>query len=87
MKNRYQGSVSLICKSCGSKDIFVSDDKSQAKCNHCEHEYTGGYDELVKLNRSRIDAGVEKMKKEILNDAQKDLEKMMKDAFRGNNFF
>jgi hypothetical protein len=87
MKNEYGGSVSLICKSCGSKNITVSDDKSHAKCNACQREYAGGYDELVRLNLPRINDGIEKMKKEILNDAQKDIEKMMKDAFKGNKFF
>ena len=86
MKSKYEGSVSLVCKSCGSKNIFVSDDKSQARCNNCQREYTGGYKELVKLNQPRIDAGVEKMKKEILKDAEQDFEKMLNKAFKGNKF-
>lgn len=87
MKNEYGGSVSLVCKSCGSKDITLSDDQSYAKCNGCQREYAGGYDELVRLNQPRINAGIEKVKKEILKDAEKDFEKMMKDAFKGNKFF
>lgn len=87
MKNKYEVSVSLICKSCGSKNLTISDNKSHGKCNVCQREYTGGYDELVRLNQARINAGVEKMKKEILNDAEKDFEKMLKDAFKGNKFF
>ena len=87
MKNEYGGSVSLICKSCGSKNITVSKNKSHAKCDACQCEYAGGYDELVRLNQPRINAGIEKMKKEIVKDARADIEKMMKDAFKGNKFF
>lgn len=87
MKNRYKTSVALVRKGCGSKEITLSDDKSHAKCNICLREYAGGYDELIKLNQSRINAGVEKMKKEIVQDARKDIEKMFKDAFKGNKFF
>ena len=87
MKNNYEGSVSLVCQSCGSNNITVSDDKAFAKCNGCQRGYAGGYDELVRLNQSRINAGMEKMKKEIVKDAQNDIEKMMKNAFKGNKFF
>ena len=87
MKKKYEGSITLICVGCGSKDIAFREDNSHAKCKACQREYAGGYDELVRLNQPRINTGIEKMTKEILNDAQKDIEMMMKDAFKGFKFF
>ncbi len=80
-------SVPLVCKSCQSKDIYLSEDKRIAKCNQCQKDYPGGYDELVRANKSRIDAEMKKLKGEIVKDAQKEMEKMMKKAFSGNKFF
>ena len=87
MKNKYEGSISVICESCGSKTITVNNNTSHAKCSARQHEYTGGYNELVRHNQFRINVSVEKMNKEIIKDAQKNFEKILKNAFRGNKFF
>lgn len=87
MKSKYEMSVPMICKSCNSKDIYLSEDKSFARCNQCQKEYSGGYDELVKANQPRIDAEMKKLKSEVVKDAQKEMEKMLKKAFSGNKFF
>lgn len=87
MKSKYEMSVPLVCKNCHSKDIYLSEDKRFAKCNQCQKEYPGGYDELVKANQPRIDAELKKLKAEVVKDAQKEMEKMLKKAFSGNKFF
>jgi hypothetical protein len=82
MKSEYKGSTTLICTSCGSKNLEVSADKAQAKCNACHREYPGGYKELVRLNQPRIDADIENMKKQVLDDTEADLLKTLDSIFK-----
>ncbi|MCF0051637.1 hypothetical protein LXM25_16330 [Dyadobacter sp. LJ53] len=87
MKSKYEMSVPLICKSCHSKDIYLSENKRFAKCNQCQNEYPGGYDELVKANQPRIDAEMKKMQAKVVKDAEKEMNDMLKKAFgSGKNF-
>lgn len=74
-------SVPLICKSYHSKDIFLNDDKRFAKCNQCQKEYSGGYDEMVKANQPRIDGEMKKMQAKVVKDAEKEMNDMLKKAF------
>lgn len=87
MKSNYHTNVTLLCKSCQSKDIQLTADKTFAKCNNCQREYSGGYNELVKLNQTRINREVEKMKKEVVKDTQAEMNKMLKDAFKSSTIF
>ncbi|GLU55308.1 hypothetical protein [Dyadobacter frigoris] len=83
MKSNYQTKITLLCKSCGSNDIQLTDDKTYAKCNNCQREYSGGYDELVSLNQKRIDKEVDKMRNQVIKDAEEEINKMIKKAFGG----
>ena len=47
MKKNYNFSVTLRCPVCGSTDIDLSEDMTYGKCNMCNKEFPGGYDELV----------------------------------------
>lgn len=84
MKKDYSFSVTLRCPVCGSTDIDLSEDKSFGKCNMCNKEFPGGYDELVELNQATIDAAVEERKTEIRKDFEKEMRDMLKKAFKGS---
>ena len=81
MKDNYNKSISLICATCGDSSSFeFNEEKTWVRCTKCNREYNGGYDELVELNQSEINEQINNMKEEVT----KDLNKMFKDAFKGN---
>lgn len=87
MKKDYSYNINLRCIVCGSEDHFEdNEDKSYIKCTHCGKEYFGGYDELVSCNQDQIDEVKEIAAEEVENDLQQELNKMLKDAFKGNKY-
>lgn len=85
MKNNYNKSISLRCATCGDFSSFeFNEEKTWVKCTKCDREYNGGYDELVELNQSDINEQINNMKEEVTRDLNADLNKMFKDAFKGN---
>jgi len=85
MKNNYNKSISLKCATCGDSSSFeFNEEKTWVKCTKCNTEYNGGYDELVELNQSDINEQINNMKDEVTKDLKEDLNKMFKDAFKGN---
>lgn len=85
MKKSYNRDIHLRCVVCGSDDHFeYNDDKSYVKCTLCNREYLGGYDELKEMNEAMIADEIEDLKKEFTKDAQAEITKMIKDAFKGN---
>lgn len=85
MKNNYNKSISLRCATCGDSSSFeFNEEKTWVKCTKCDREYNGGYDELVELNQSDINEQINNMKEEVTRDLKADLNKMFKDAFKGN---
>jgi hypothetical protein len=78
MKDSYNKSVKLLCITCGDSDLEIKDDKSWIKCNICNREYLGGYDELLELNKENIDSEIEKTADEVLKDFEKDFNKLFK---------
>lgn len=74
MSDKDSISVFLYCDTCGSDSHFeYNDDQSYMKCTLCNREYLGGRDELVELNRERINAALEKKKEEIVKKMLKGL--------------
>ena len=86
MKKNYDFTVQLRCPVCGSTDIDITEDKSYGKCNMCNKEFPGGYDELVELNQAHIQDEVDAKKEEIQKDLEKDIHDMFKKAFKGNKY-
>lgn len=82
MKDNYNKSITLKCPTCGDSDFKFNDDKTWVKCNRCNREYSGGYNELVELNESEINEEIESAKNEIAKDLKKDIENMIKNAFK-----
>lgn len=83
MKDNYQRSIQLRCATCGGEDFNFNEDKSYVKCNLCNREYLGGYDELVEFNQEDINENVEAMKSDVQNDLQKDLSDIFKKPLKG----
>ncbi|MFA6199641.1 MAG: hypothetical protein WC679_04460 [Bacteroidales bacterium] len=80
MEETYTGH--LKCATCGSDSQFESnEDKTYIKCNNCNREYLGGYDELLELNRDSIKDEVGHV---IAKDIQAELTNVFKQAFKGN---
>ena len=84
MKKNYNFSVQLRCPVCGSTDIEITEDKTYGKCNMCNKEFHGGYDELVSLNQTNIQEEIDAMKQEVKEDLEKNIHDMLKKAFKGN---
>lgn len=84
MKDNYQKSIQLRCATCGGESFNFNEDKSYVKCNLCNREYLGGYNELVEFNQENINENVESMKSEVRDDLHKELSDMFKNAFKGN---
>lgn len=84
MKNNYHRSVQLRCATCGGEDFNFNEDKSFVRCNLCNREYIGGYDELVEFNQESINESIENMKNEVQNEVKKELSDIFKKAFKGN---
>jgi ribosomal protein L37AE/L43A len=82
MKDSYDKSIKLFCITCGDSNFEYNEDKTWIKCNRCNREYEGGYDELVELNQENITSELEKTKSEIKTDLQEDLNKMFKNVFK-----
>lgn len=86
MKDDYSKSIALRCITCGGEDFEFNEDKSYIKCNLCNREYFGGYDELVELNEETISESIDSTKNEIESDLQKELSDIFKNAFKGNKY-
>ena len=56
------------------------------KCTRCGREYFGGYNEVVELNQELVETELEDIEKEVTTDLKNDLNKVFKDAFRGNKY-
>ncbi len=85
MKDNYNKSISLKCSTCGDSSSFeFNEEKTWVKCTKCNTEYNGGYDELVELNQSDIREQINNMKDKVTKDLKADLNKMFKDAVKGN---
>lgn len=88
MKKNYNKSVRLRCVVCGSdSDFEFNEDKTYIKCVKCNREYFGGYDELVGLNQTQIAESINAIKQDVKDDLEKDINDILKKAFKGNKFF
>ena len=86
IKINYKKKITLRFIKFGGEDFEFNEDRSYIKCNLCNREYFGGYDELVELNEETISEGLEAFKAEVRDDIEKDITDMFKKAFSGNKY-
>jgi hypothetical protein len=81
MKSGYSRSLSLLCPTCaGAEFEFDSEEDDTTRTYHCQGcGLKFSHDEIMTSNSARIDAEVEQIKSEVLDDIQKDL----RNAFKG----
>lgn len=81
-------SITLLCPTCGNtgmESLEGPHDVSHLfKCNNCGLEITK--DELINSNQENISLHVEEIKVEATKEMQSDLNKMLKNAFKGSKF-
>lgn len=81
-------SITLLCPTCGNSDMESlngpHDVTELFKCNSCGLEITK--DDLVSSNQENINANIEEVKSEAAKEVKTEIEKMLRDAFKGNSF-
>jgi len=83
-EGKYQCRLSLLCPTCSS-DLFLFDDENEAApvvCATCGRQTTR--DELIRDNSENIELHVADMGREVMADATRELNRTLRDAFRGN---
>jgi len=81
---KYNRHVTLLCPTCGS-DQFAFDDEDDAApvtCANCGRQTTR--EELMSDNSERINHQFAEMGEEVVADSAKELNKSLRDAFKGN---
>ncbi|MGT3204488.1 ECs_2282 family putative zinc-binding protein [Yersinia enterocolitica] len=79
---KYDREIILLCPTCGNSEMKHSGESSIVKCTSCNREMTK--DELIEENGQSIDDHVSEVKKEIINDFEKEVSKIFKNAFKGS---
>lgn len=79
---KYSRSVKLICSTCASGDFEYESDEGPYRCVSCDRVFTR--DELIGDNGHIIEAEVKEMGAEVVKDAQKELNAMLRKAFSGS---
>ena len=78
--------VTLLCPTCGNSDLEIIHGSEETvelvRCPSCGRELTK--DELIKENSENIDMNLTEVKNEITKDVAKEMQKMLKDVFKGN---
>lgn len=81
-------SITLLCPTCGNSEMESlegpQDVSNLFKCNNCGLEITK--DELINSNQENINLHAEEIKVEATKEMQNELNKMLKNAFKGSKF-
>jgi predicted nucleic acid-binding Zn-ribbon protein len=82
--SKYDRELTLLCPTCGSSQFAYDneDESGPITCADCARESTR--DQLILDNQERIDLQLKEIGEEVVADAAKELNKSLKDAFRGN---
>lgn len=79
--------INLRCATCGRDDKFeFNDDKSYVKCNFCNREYFGGYDELLEMNQTLINEKFDEINQEAKKELVSILERETRNFFCNNKY-
>ena len=84
--DKYDRQVTLLCPTCGCTDMEILHGSEETielvKCPSCGRELTK--EELINENSENIKANLNEVKEEIQKDLVKEMQKNLKDAFKGN---
>ncbi len=82
--SKYERRVTLLCPTCGSDQFAFDDDDESAPvtCSNCGRQTTR--EALIEENSENIESHVAEIGEEVVADAAKDLNKSLRDAFRGS---
>ena len=69
----YNRSVSLVCPTCGNEEFEHDEVSPICECSDCGLQIS--HDDLKEANSDRIEAAVEEMKADVMDDVQKRLKK------------
>lgn len=80
---KYDRTIEMLCPTCGGTQFSDTEagDEVPVTCSACGLKLSR--DELRQANDANVSAHVDEVKKEIVSD----LQKMVRDAFRGNKNF
>ncbi len=82
--NNLDRQISMLCPTCGGKD-FIFDDNDEnglVTCSQCERQLTRA--ELEAENSELIQENINEIAKEAKKQIEDEMNKMLKNAFRGN---
>lgn len=81
-------SITLLCPTCGNTEMESlegpHDLSNLFKCNGCGLEISK--DDLICSNQENINTNIEEVKAEATKEVQAELDKMLKNAFKGSSF-
>ena len=76
IKYDYSRSIALRCMTCGATYAFETDEKTgYITCRKCNRVYSGGEEELVRLNEALIADEQDQLVEEVTKDIEKELQK------------
>jgi tRNA(Ile2) C34 agmatinyltransferase TiaS len=79
-------SITLLCPTCGNSEMESLDGPHEVsslfKCNSCDLEITK--EDLINSNQENINANLNEVKTQATKEIQTELNKMLKNAFKGN---
>jgi len=78
MKEKYSRKIELVCPVCGGKlfQYDVEDDNEPLKCILCNTEFNK--QEIQDRNMENIDANMDELKKEIIDDVRDEFRSIIK---------
>ena len=73
MRDDYSRSVSLACQTCGCEEFEHDEETATLRCTDCGLQIS--HNDLKEANSDRIEAVVEEMKADVMDDMQKRLKR------------
>ncbi|MUK26588.1 ECs_2282 family putative zinc-binding protein [Aliivibrio fischeri] len=74
--SKYDRSIALMCPTCGNRELPVDENEEMIVCGGCNREFTE--DELIHENSEVIEAEIEEITEEILDDFNKTFKNLFK---------
>lgn len=76
MDKEYTQSVSMACSTCGGRDFSYEDENGPISCVGCGRVFSR--EEIIHENGASVEIVIDDIKKQILNDASRKINNMLK---------